>query len=96
MFKFYIIVNECGELLSFKVTKGNTNDKLKNISDIEHSRHRSSVDFALNWVAGLISCTWKEKKPSITKPQMHGVAEKAELRLVIRCNGPSGKNSYID
>jgi hypothetical protein len=142
-FKLHIIVNECGELLSFKVTKGNTNDRapvrelcksitgklygdkgyigqklfnelwddgvqlitnvksnmknkllplydklmlrkrfiietindqLKNISDIEHSRHRSPVNFMVNLIAGLISYTWKEKKPSITRPKMNGVA----------------------
>ena len=27
-FKLHIIVNHCGELLSFKVTKGNTNDRI--------------------------------------------------------------------
>ena len=134
-FKLHIVVNEVGELLSFKVTKGNTNDRipvkemckglsgrlfgdkgyiskklfeelwddgiqlitnvksnmknhliplqdklllrkrfiietindqLKNISNIEHSRHRSPVNFMVNLVAGLISYTWQEKKPSIT------------------------------
>jgi len=134
-FKLHIIVNELGELLSFKVTKGNTNDRvpvkdmckglsgklfgdkgyigkklfeqlwndgvhlitnvksnmknklvplhdklllrkrfiietindqLKNISNIEHSRHRSPVNFMVNVIAGLISYTHKEKKPSIT------------------------------
>ncbi len=134
-FKLHIIVNERGELLSFKVTKGNTNDRvpvkemceglsgklfgdkgyigkklfeelwddgvqlitnvksnmknklipmhdklllrkrfiietindqLKNISNIEHSRHRSPVNFMVNVIAGLISYTWQEKKPAIT------------------------------
>jgi len=134
-FKLHIIVNEVGELLSFKVTKGNINDRspvkdlckglsgkligdkgylskklfeelyeegiqlitnvrsnmknkllkiedkillkkrfiietindqLKNISNIEHSRHRSPTNFMVNVVAGLISYTWQEKKPSIT------------------------------
>ena len=134
-FKLHIIVNEQGELLSFQVTKGNTNDRvpvkemckglsgklfgdrgyigkklfedlwddgiqlitnvklnmknkllpladklllrkrfiietindqLKNISNIEHSRHRSPVNFMVNLIAGLISYTWQEKKPSIT------------------------------
>ena len=134
-FKLHIIVNEQGELLSFKVTKGNTNDRvpvkelcrnikgklfgdkvyigqklfeelwesgvqlitnvkknmknklipledklllrkrfiietindqLKNISNIEHSRHRSPTNFMVNLIAGLISYTWEEKKPAIT------------------------------
>jgi len=135
-FKLHIVVNEVGDLLSFKLTKGNThdgvpvrelcknltgklygdrgyigkklfedlwdsgvhlvtnirsnmknkllpledklmlrkrflietiNDQLKNISDIEHSRHRSPVNFMVNLVAGLISYTWQPKKPSITR-----------------------------
>ena len=41
------------------------NDQLKNICDIEHSRHRSPVNFMVNLIAGLISYTWKEKKPAI-------------------------------
>ena len=133
-FKLHIIVNEVGELLSFKVTRGNIhdrvpvkelcnglsgklfgdkgyiskklfeelyedgvqlitnirsnmknkllplvdkillrkrfiietiNDQLKNISNIEHSRHRSPINFMVNIVAGLISYTWQPKKPAI-------------------------------
>jgi hypothetical protein len=45
------------------------NDQLKNISNIEHSRHRSPVNFMVNLVAGLISYTLQEKKPSITRHQ---------------------------
>lgn len=41
------------------------NDQLKNISDIEHSRHRSPTNFLVNVLAGLLSYTYKEKKPSI-------------------------------
>ena len=142
-FKLHIVVNECGDLLSFKVTKGNTNDRvpvkelcrhltgklyadkgyigkklfeelwddgvqlitnvrnnmknrlmplqdklllrkrfiietindqLKNISNIEHSRHRSPTNFMVNLVAGLISYTWQEKKPSITKGNISQMA----------------------
>jgi len=133
-FKLHIIVNEVGDLLSFKLTRGNTddrvpvkelckglfgklygdrgyiskklfqdlwadgvqlinnvrsnmknqllpledklmlrkrfiietiNDQLKNISDIEHSRHRSPTNFMVNLIAGLISYTWQPKKPAI-------------------------------
>jgi len=45
------------------------NDQLKNICHIEHSRQRSPVNFRVNLIAGLISDTWKEKKPSIRMPQ---------------------------
>jgi len=41
------------------------NDQLKNISQIEHSRHRSPVNFVINVLAGLIAYTWQTKKPAI-------------------------------
>jgi hypothetical protein len=41
------------------------NDQLKNISNIEHSRHRSLWNFLGNLAAGLIAYCWKEKKPSL-------------------------------
>ncbi len=41
------------------------NDQLKNISNIEHTRHRSLWNFVGNAAAGLISYSWKEKKPSL-------------------------------
>ena len=41
------------------------NDQLKNISQIEHSRHRSVTNFLVNLVAGLIAYTYQEKKPSL-------------------------------
>ena len=40
-------------------------DQLKNISQIEHSRHRSPVNFLVNAVSALIAYTHKEKKPSL-------------------------------
>ncbi len=41
------------------------NDQLKNISQIEHTRHRSLWNFLGNVAAGLIAYTWREKKPSL-------------------------------
>lgn len=41
------------------------NDQLKNISNIEHSRHRSLWNFLGNVASGLIAYCWKEKKPSL-------------------------------
>ena len=41
------------------------NDQLKNISNIEHSRHRSPSNFLVNLFSGLVAYTWQEKKPSI-------------------------------
>ena len=41
------------------------NDQLKNQSQIEHSRHRSPVNFVVNVVAGLIAYMRQPKKPAI-------------------------------
>jgi len=41
------------------------NDQLKNVSQIEHSRHRSPVNFIVNVLAGLIAYTHQPKKPAL-------------------------------
>lgn len=41
------------------------NDQLKNICQIEHTRHRSTVNFLVNVIAALIAYTFKEKLPSL-------------------------------
>ena len=41
------------------------NDQLKNISQIEHTRHRSVWNFYTNVVAGLIAYTFQAKKPNL-------------------------------
>ena len=133
-FKLHLVVNDCGELLAFRLTAGNVDDRqpvpslvksltgklfgdrgyvsealreemreqgvelitrlkkkmkgrlmrlwdklmlrkralvetvidqLKNISQIEHSRHRSVTGFMVNLVAGLIAYTYQPKKPSL-------------------------------
>lgn len=40
-------------------------DQLKNISQIEHSRHRSSTNFMVNVICGLIAYCHQPKKPSL-------------------------------
>jgi len=40
-------------------------DQLKNISQIEHSRHRSYAGFAVNLLAGLVAYTFRPTKPSL-------------------------------
>lgn len=40
-------------------------DQLKNISQIEHSRHRSAVNFLVNLVCGLIAYCHQPKKPAL-------------------------------
>jgi hypothetical protein len=41
------------------------NDNLKNVSQIEHSRHRSLSGFMVNVVGALIAYTYQPKKPSL-------------------------------
>jgi hypothetical protein len=41
------------------------NDQLKNLSQIEHSRHRSPINFLINVLAGVIAYSWQPKKPAI-------------------------------
>jgi hypothetical protein len=51
-------------------------DQLKNISQIEHSRHRSVSNCFVNLLAGLIAYTFREKKPSLN------IRVKEQLQLV--------------
>ena len=41
------------------------NDQLKNICQIEHSRHRSPYNFPVHLLAGLIAYCHQPKKPSL-------------------------------
>jgi hypothetical protein len=40
-------------------------DQLKNISQIEHSRHRSPVNFVVHLLAGLVAYSHQDKKPGL-------------------------------
>jgi hypothetical protein len=40
-------------------------DQLKNISQIEHTRHRSPINAFINIIAGLIAYCHQPKKPSL-------------------------------
>jgi hypothetical protein len=40
-------------------------DQLKNISQIEHTRHRSPINFMVHLIAGLIAYCFQPKKPSL-------------------------------
>jgi hypothetical protein len=44
------------------------NDQLKNISQIEHTRHRSPANFLINLLSGLVAYMHQPKKPSLTIP----------------------------
>lgn len=41
------------------------NDELKNICQVEHSRHRSVINFMCNLIAGIIAYQFLPKKPAI-------------------------------
>ena len=41
------------------------NDQLKNICQLEHTRHRSLTHGVVNVLAALIAYTYQEKKPSL-------------------------------
>jgi hypothetical protein len=41
------------------------NDQLKNISQIDHTRHRSLSGFIGNLITGLIAYSFQKKKPSL-------------------------------
>jgi hypothetical protein len=41
------------------------NDQLKNICQVEHSRHRSRFNFLVNLLAGLIAYSYHPKKPAL-------------------------------
>ena len=45
-------------------------DQLKNISQIEHSRHRSPINFMVNLLCGLIAYCHQPKKPSLGSLQV--------------------------
>lgn len=49
-------------------------DQLKNISQIEHTRHRSLVGFITNLLAGLIAYCHQPKKPSLDLQFLHSLA----------------------
>ena len=48
-------------------------DQLKNISQIEHSRHRSVTNFLVNLMSGLIAYAHQPKKPSLGLDGCHGL-----------------------
>ena len=55
------------------------NDELKNMAQIEHSRHRSIPGFTVNLMAGLVAYSFFPKKPMIdverVSPYENGVVQ---------------------
>lgn len=61
-----VILDDIDKLLLRKRSIIETvNDQLKNISQLEHSRHRSLCGFIVNTVCALIAYSWQAKKPSL-------------------------------
>jgi hypothetical protein len=54
------------------------NDQLKNISQIEHTRHRSFTNAMLNIIAGIVAYTYQPKKPSL---KFYGSQNEAALMI---------------
>ena len=46
------------------------NDKLKNVCQIAHARHRAINNFATNRLAGLIAYNWMARKPEMNKKSL--------------------------
>lgn len=61
--KLLPLIDKC--LLRKRFIIETINDQLKNISQIEHTRHRSFNNFVVNLLAGLVAYTHQPKKPSL-------------------------------
>ncbi len=62
-------------MLSKRYIIETVNDQLKNISQIEHSRHRSETGFMLNIISGIVAYCLKKQKARIK-------ASKSELETM--------------
>jgi len=60
------------------------NHQLKNVCQIEHSRHRSPTNFFINLLAALVTYTEKGKKPSLDL-HINGSGETRISALKIVC-----------
>ena len=60
-------------------------DQLKNISQIQHTRHRSPANYLVNILAGLIAYTHQPKKPSLqlTPDETQQMELLAEAQLMV-------------
>lgn len=52
-------------LLRKRAVIESVNDYLKNVCQIEHSRHRSPLNFLVNLVSGLVAYTYQAHKPAL-------------------------------
>lgn len=52
-------------------------DQLKNIMTIDHTRHRSVMNFQVNVLGGLLAYVFKPKKPGVRFHQLNGMQQAA-------------------
>lgn len=64
-FKLHLAVNDHKLLLRKRNILESIIDQLKNISQIEHSCHRSPTNFVVHLIAGLLAYSHQEKKPGL-------------------------------
>lgn len=75
------LLSVCDKLLMRKRSLIETvNDQLKNISQVEDTRHRSLWNFLGNVAAGLIAYTFREKKPSLN---LHKYSDRNKLKYLL-------------
>jgi hypothetical protein len=53
------------KLLRKRAIIESVNDQLKNVCQIEHTRHRSPYDFLVHLLTGLVAYCHQPKKPSL-------------------------------
>jgi hypothetical protein len=58
------------ELLNKRGLVETVNDQLKNIYQLEHTRHRSPINAMVNWICSIIAYSFRTKKPSIVPKNM--------------------------
>jgi hypothetical protein len=66
-FKLHIVISDKGEIFDFVFTQANADDRepLKNICQIEHTRHRCFENFICNAISALVAYNFLPEKPSI-------------------------------
>ena len=69
-------------LLRKRMLIESVNKELKSQTEIQHTRHRSPVNFQVNTVAALIAYTCLKKKPSLK----HKELQEKDCQLPMICN----------
>ena len=57
-------------LLRKRAVIESVNDQLKNVSQVEHTRHRNIWNFMTNTISALVAYSLQPKKPSVSKCMM--------------------------